>query len=235
MHVQEFIAGIEEEFPQDLAEDFDKGRIGLVVEGKPEFTTVCCALDATTAVIREAAAAGAGMLVVHHTPLWTPVTSITGQTAEVLRVLLASGMNLYVMHTNFDHAAGGVNDALADILSLHDRTHLSLGIVGTCTVGFHEISACLGCSLRIWGEPHTVHRLAVVGGSGFVPDLMREAEEASADAFLSSEMKHSVARSAPFLCIEATHYALEAPAMRRLADRKDWQYIDDPPLQFPVP
>jgi hypothetical protein len=43
-------------------------------------------------------------------------------------------------------------------------------------------------------------------------------------------MKHSVARTAPLPCIEATHYALEAPAMKRLATRMGWQYIDDPPL-----
>ena len=52
---------------------------------------------------------------------------------------------------------------------------------------------------------------------------------AGADAFLSAELKHSVARYSPLPCIEATHYALEAPAMRRLALRKNWQYIDDPP------
>ena len=43
-------------------------------------------------------------------------------------------------------------------------------------------------------------------------------------------MKHSVARAAPLPCIESTHYALEAPAMKRLAAQRSWQYIDDPPL-----
>jgi hypothetical protein len=31
------------------------------------------------------------------------------------------------------------------------------------------------------------------------------------------------------------HYALEAPAMRRLATRMGWQYIDHPPVQQIVP
>jgi len=48
-------------------------------------------------------------------------------------------------------------------------------------------------------------------------------------------MKHSVARTAPLPCIEATHYALEAPAMERLAGRMGWQYIEDPPLLNSVP
>ncbi len=65
------------------------------------------------------------MLVVHHTPLWTPVTALTGQIAALMRALLAADMNLYVMHTNFDHAPEGVNDALAELLSLKDiDTHV---------------------------------------------------------------------------------------------------------------
>jgi putative NIF3 family GTP cyclohydrolase 1 type 2 len=74
-----------------------------------------------------------------------------------------------------------------------------------------------------------IRRLAIVAGSGFDPLFIEEAKSLGADAFLSAEMKHSVARAAPLPCIEATHYALEAPAMRRLAARNGWQYIDDPP------
>ncbi len=59
---------------------------------------------------------------------------------------------------------------------------------------------------------------------------MAEAQQLGADAFLSAEMKHSVARAAPLPCIESTHYALEAPAMKRLAAQRGWQYINDPPL-----
>ena len=64
---------------------------------------------------------------------------------------------------------------------------------------------------------------------------MAEARQLGAEAFLSSEMKLSVARAAPLPCIESTHYALEAPAMRRLAAQQGWQYIDDPPLLVCVP
>ena len=70
----------------------------------------------------------------------------------------------------------------------------------------------------------------MVAGSGFDLPLMAEAQALGAEAFLSSEMKLSVARAAPLPCIESTHYALESPAMRRLAAQKGWQYIDDPPL-----
>ena len=235
MHVRTFVREMEELAPPELAEPFDAGKIGLVVEGRLETGAICCALDATPFVVREAIRAGAGMLVVHHTPLWTPVTTMTGRTASLMRIVLAAEMNLYVMHTNYDHAPEGVNDALSELLSLTDIIPMSLGCVGTCPIRLAEISRRLGGTLRVWGEIDAVRRLAIVAGSGFDPALMDEAVSLGAGVFLSAEMKHSVARAAPLPCIEATHYALEAPAMKRLASRKGWQYIDNPPVLHIVP
>jgi len=229
MHVRAFIEEMERLAPPALAEEFDFGRIGLVVEGRPDIGTVCCALDATASVVRRAVQAGADMLVVHHTPLWVPVTSLTGSTALLMRQLLAADMNLYVMHTNFDHAPDGVNDALAELLSLKNTAPLSLGLVGSCSIAVDELAQRLGGNIRVWGELTSLSRLAIVAGSGFDPVFLAEAKSAGADAFLSAELKHSVARTSPLPCIEATHYALEAPAMRRLAARNGWQYLDDPP------
>ncbi len=235
MHVRTFIEGMERLAPPELAEEFDAGKIGLVVEGMTEIANVFCALDATPFVVKQAVAGEADMLVVHHTPLWTPVTAMTGRTALLMRDLLSSGMNLYVMHTNFDRADGGVNDALAGLLSLGDCIPMSLGKVGSCTIPLREISRRLGGNLRVWGKIPEIRKLAIVAGSGFDLSLLEEAADLSADAFLSAEMKHSVARSAPLPCIEASHYALEAPAMRQLALRQGWDYIDDPPLFQTVP
>jgi dinuclear metal center YbgI/SA1388 family protein len=235
MHVQAFIEEMERLAPPDLAEDFDAEKIGLVVEGRPEISRVCCALDATPYVVKQAVIASADMLVVHHTPLWTPVTAITGRMAGLMRALLSADMNLYVMHTNFDRVQGGVNDALAELLSLKDIAPMSTGCIGSCTLSPAEISRRLGGNCRLWGEVKQIQRLAIVAGSGFDPAFLREARALGADTFLSAEMKHSVARSAPLPCIEATHYALEAPAMHRLSNRMGWLYIDDAPLLQIIP
>jgi putative NIF3 family GTP cyclohydrolase 1 type 2 len=64
---------------------------------------------------------------------------------------------------------------------------------------------------------------------------MAEAVALGAGAFLSAELKHSVYRSAPLPCIEATHYALEAPGMERLARLKGWTFIPDPPQLSIIP
>ena len=236
MHIRAFIEEMERLAPPMLAEEFDQGRIGRIIEGRDGINRVCCALDATPVVVERAVAASADMLVVHHTPLWTPVTQVTGRTARILRTLLAADMNLYVMHTNFDRADGGVNDALCRLLGLTEIVPMSAGKIGTFGAAPAEISRRIGGNVRVWGNiGKTVHRLAVVAGSGFDPLLLEEAQEQGADAFLSAEMKHAVARGAPIPCIEAIHYSLEAPAMRELSTRMGWEYIDDPPVITQLP
>ncbi len=56
MHVRAFIEEMERLAPPDLAEDFDTGKIGLIVEGRAEIERVCCALDATPFVVEQAIA-----------------------------------------------------------------------------------------------------------------------------------------------------------------------------------
>jgi putative NIF3 family GTP cyclohydrolase 1 type 2 len=149
MHIRAFIGEMERLAPPVLAEEFDQGRIGLIIEGRPDINRVCCALDATPVVVERAAAASADMLVVHHTPLWTPVTQVTGRTARILRTVLAAEMNLYVMHTNFDRAEGGVNDALCRLLGLTETVPMSAGKIGTFGAAPKEISRRIGGNVRI--------------------------------------------------------------------------------------
>jgi len=229
MERDDIIRELERLAPPELADAGDAGRIGLVIEGREEVETICTALDVTPRVVAQAVEAGAGMLVVHHTPLWEPVTSLTGPLTGLLAPLLANRVNVYVMHTNLDRAPRGINDALAGLLGLGNTEPMTMGLIGNCTLEPGELARRLGGPVRVWGRIRHLSRLAVVGGSGFHPDEIREAASRGADAFLSAEMKHHVALSAPIPCIEATHYALEAPGMRRVASETGWQFIDDPP------
>lgn len=230
MDISQFLALMEDIAPPCLAEEWDSGRIGLVIEGNRDIKRVSCALDATPAVLREAVGSGSDMLVVHHTPLWTPVTSVTGALASLLRPVLASGMHIYVVHSNFDHAPGGINDALAKLLRIENVRPLSLGVVGDCPLSTRELAAVLGCPIVTWGDVELPGTLAVAGGAAFSPDLISEAARLGARAFLSADLKHSVARESLLPLLEATHYALESPGMRELARRMGWTYIDDPPV-----
>lgn len=215
--------------PSDLAEEFDEGRIGLVVEGTADIKKIACALDATLPVVQRAVSMGADLLVVHHTPLWHPMTSVRGRYADLLRHVLAHDLNIYVMHTNFDRARGGINDALADLLNLEDRQDMSLGVVGTTRMDLAALAETLGSGLRVYGDVPESPRMAVVGGSGFDATLISEAMDLGAEVFLSAELKHSIIRESPLPLIESTHYALESPGMKALAGRMNWQYIEDAP------
>ncbi len=229
MHIDEFVTLMESVAPPELAEEYDDGRIGLIVKGSSEIEKVCCALDATPAVVGRAVEAGADALVVHHTPIWHPVTSIDAGLGRLLGPALSHHLNIYVLHSNFDRAEGGINDALADLLGLKKTTRMSLGVAGECTKSLAAMTAELGVGVRVWGPVRDPALLAVVGGSGFDPDLIEEAASLGADAFLSAELKHSVARNARMTLIEATHYTLEAPGMQQLGLRMGWEFIDDPP------
>jgi putative NIF3 family GTP cyclohydrolase 1 type 2 len=229
MEIDRFIELMETIAPPELADAYDQGRIGIVIEGTGGVNRVCCALDATPSVIGRAVRTGADTLVVHHTPLWDPATTVRGFRASLLRPILAAGMHVYVMHSNFDHAEGGVNDVLGSLLDLSGIERMSLGIVGECTLTLPAIASRLGGGLRVYGAIDAPCRLAVVGGSGFDPDLLDEAVSLGADAYLSAELKHSTRLAAPLPLIESTHYALEAPAMRVLAERMGWEFLEDPP------
>ena len=139
MDIGAFIEQMERIAPPEIAEDFDCGRIGLIVEGRQEIRTVCCALDATKRVVDAAVLAGADMLVVHHTHLWSPLTAVRAPMSHLLRTILAADMNLYVMHTNFDRAEGGVNDVLASKLGLFATERMTVGLVGDCSLDVTEI------------------------------------------------------------------------------------------------
>jgi dinuclear metal center YbgI/SA1388 family protein len=229
MHIDEFVTLMESVAPPELAEEYDEGRIGLIVKGRSDIENICCALDATPAVVGRAVEAGADALVVHHTPIWHPITRIDAGLGRLLGPVLSHQLNVYVLHSNFDRAEGGINDALADLLGLKNIKRMSLGVVGACTRSLAAMIGELGIGARVWGPVRDPALLAVVGGSGFDPDLIEEAVALGADAFLSAELKHSVARNARIPLIEATHYALEAPGMQQLGSRMGWEFIDDPP------
>lgn len=125
LHLRDVIAFLERRYPPATAEPWD--AVGLVV-GDPvaPVERVLFAIDPTEEVVAEAAAAGADLLVTHHPLLLKPVHSVAATTAKgrVVHSLIASGIALYVAHTNADIAAGGVNEALAATLDLADTRPL---------------------------------------------------------------------------------------------------------------
>ena len=105
--------------PKKIAEEWD--NVGLQI-GSPSqsVSTVYLSLDLNEAVLDEAAALGAEMLVIHHTPFFKPLKNLRTDLpgGKLIQKIVQQGINLYTAHTNLDATVGGVNDVLASKLGL---------------------------------------------------------------------------------------------------------------------
>ena len=212
--------------PLELAEEWDNPGL-LAGRSDAEVNTVLCALDLTPAVIDEALDHGAQLIVTHHPILFRGRKNLREDDAEgrMLCQLVRGNLALIAMHTNYDNAAPGVNDALAAALGMRAVEALENGMrVGmidkTTLAGFaRRVETILGGPARRYGDPdHPVRRVAVLGGAG--EDFAGQAIAAGADCYVTGEMAYHKALDAADngLCVlEAGHAATERPGILALA------------------
>jgi dinuclear metal center YbgI/SA1388 family protein len=236
MKLNEIIPILNTVAPPELAEDFDSGRIGLVLDRAADIQKIAVALDPTDYVLKEAARLGANLLITHHTLIFDPINLISKRLSDTLKIAIDNDISIYTMHTNYDKAQGGVNDVLADILGLNNIEPLALGRVGEIepcsTLEFASfISKKLNTHVQYVGDGE-IKKVMVIGGSGFRKEYIDMAFEYGANALVSGELRHDALRYAGKLCLfDATHYATEAPAMKRLCERLPVEsvFIEDNP------
>ena len=113
----EVIALLERIAPLDLSEDWD--NTGLLLEPlgaaeRPIERPFLC-IDLDEAVLDEAIARGADLLIAYHPPLFRGLKRLRARSPEERLLLraLAAGLAVYSPHTALDAAEGGVNDWLA--------------------------------------------------------------------------------------------------------------------------
>ena len=235
----EVIAVLERAYPSGSAQSWD--RVGLVT-GDPDqpVRRIHLALDPTLAVIEEARAAGADLLVTHHPLLLRGVHSVAVTSAKGASVtnLVVGDIALFVAHTNADVAADGVCVALAEACGVGDLEPLvlledrPLGRVGELpapmTLGeFARVVAtarpAAPVGVRVAGpEGAAVRRVAVLGGSG--DDLFEAVRGSGADVYVTADLRHHPAleareesRGGPPYLIDAGHWASEAVWLPRAA------------------
>ncbi len=218
--VDDVIRVLEIAYPPALAQEWDTG-IGLTC-GNPadEVSRVLLAVDIDAAVVRQAVATGAQLIVTHHPLLFRPVQSVAANTAKgsMIHRMVSSGIAHYAAHTNADKAVGGVNDALAATLGLigvrplvPDPTgllppgHAQSGRTGTGRIGLLPTPLTLAefvdlvaeslpetvSGVRAAGDPlRLVTTVALCGGAG--DSELSSATAAAADVYLTSDLRHHV-------------------------------------------
>jgi dinuclear metal center YbgI/SA1388 family protein len=199
---------LERRYPPATAEQWD--AVGLVV-GDPadEVRRVLFAVDPVAAVVDEAVAWGADLLITHHPLLLRGVHSVAASTYKgaLVHRMIRGGVALYAAHTNADAAVGGVADALAAAIGLAGTTPLvaaseggetGIGRVGTLRTPTTlrdfatQVSAAVPATeqgVRFAGDPDgLVERVAVVGGSG--DSLFDAVRAAKVDAYVTADLRH---------------------------------------------
>jgi dinuclear metal center YbgI/SA1388 family protein len=105
-------------------------NVGLLLEPgkKIKLDRVLLTIDLTEAVMDEAVAMEAGLIIAYHPPLFVPIKRLTQSDAKSRIVLNAAqaGLPIYSPHTALDNVEGGVNDWLADGLGSGTREVLQL-------------------------------------------------------------------------------------------------------------
>lgn len=222
---------LNEAAPLSEAESYD--NVGLIVGSESTSVTgVCCCLDITQGVIKEAADKGANLIVSHHPVIFGGLKRIPDW--EPTSVLIRKGIAAIAMHTNFDKADGGVNDTLCELLELdsagcgewHD---FDGGFGKYCdialefspkTLAEHVKEKLMLGGVRYSRKSPSIRRIAVCCGSGINGDTLKAAHELGCNAIISGDIKHNYwieADSRGIALIDAGHYGTESHAAHKLA------------------
>lgn len=224
---------------------------GLQVEGRQEIRRVMSGVTACQALLDEAVAWQADMVLVHHGYFWKnePV-SVVGMKQRRIATLLQHDINLVAWHLPLDaHAGLGNNVLLAERMDWQIEGVLD-GEMGQGLL-YHGDAGGLSQQvlaerlearlarppLMIAGHDNPISRIAWCTGGA--QDMIIQAAEAGMDAFVSGEISERtthLAREMGITYYAAGHHATERDGIRALgawlAERHDIEHrfveIDNP-------
>ena len=231
----------------DQIPDWDGAVNGLQVANRGTVTRMAAAVDACTATVRLAIAAGADLLVVHHGLFWSPAQPWTGRRYELIRLLVENNLAIYSAHLPLDvHPQLGNNALLAGALGLKKLRPFFflreqfLGVQSATRLSRAELGQRLARAVGhppivLPGGPAECRRIGVVtGGAG--AELKLAARE-GVDTFITGEGPHWTFPLAEELGVNVLyggHYATETFGVKALAAhlarrfRLPWQFLDHP-------
>ncbi len=202
---------------------------GMQVEGAHDVRSVLCGVTASLALVREAARRGAQAILVHHGWFWLGEDArVVGTKRARLAALLERGIGLYAYHLPLDvHPELGNNVRLARRLGWPDGEALGRdGLLRVAELDRALAADALGARLAaaLGREPLLVGELSrpvrrVAWCTGAAQDLLQQAIDAGADAFVSGEISERtthLAREAGVVYAAAGHHATERYGVQAL-------------------
>ena len=118
--VKDISATVNTIVPLKLAQNWD--NVGLLV-GDPNqnVKNILLTIDITAEVVAEAKKLKTDLILSYHPIIWDGLKTVTSDgDGRIVYELVRSGISVFSIHTALDTVSGGVNDALADIMSLQD-------------------------------------------------------------------------------------------------------------------
>ena len=224
MKAKDIIKVIEDFAPLSIQEGWDNS--GLCV-GSPEdeVTSVLLALDCTPALVDEAVASGADMIVTHHPLIFSGLKKIStdDMVGEAVVKAIKAGICIYAAHTNADKVLEGVSGAMAARLGLTNVTVLDqdgectgLGAVGdfpepiTAEQAIALVKEKFSLKSMKTSRPieGMISRVAMCGGSG--GSLIAAARKAGAQLYISGDISyHNFFTPKGFMLMDVGHYESE--------------------------
>jgi dinuclear metal center YbgI/SA1388 family protein len=206
----------------------------LIGDSSAEVKRVLICLDATNAVIDEAVAKGADLIIAHHPLMFFGVKKLMKADPEYK--LIASGINFIAAHTNLDIAVGGVTDLMLVRLGFPASNQV-IGSLKPGDTEFGKITdldsplaaaelaakckSAFGCTVvRCVDSGRAIRRVGVCSGAG--NDLVELALEKGCDAYICGDLRNDrlvFAANFGLTLIDAGHFHTEDIFCEDLAAR----------------
>lgn len=128
MKLKEIKSFLEGMAPLAVQESWDNSGLQIGCSDKDIHKVMVC-LDLTEAVLDEAEAIGADLVISHHPLIFKGLKSISGSTYQerCVRKAILSDIAVYSAHTSLDNILGGVNHKIASLLGLISLRWLDSG------------------------------------------------------------------------------------------------------------
>lgn len=234
MKLADLLAALERLAPLRYAEPWD--NVGLLA-GDPaaEIGRALLTIDLTHAVLDEALAQGAGLVIAYHPFIFEGQKRVRHGT--ILQRVIRADVAVWSPHTALDVAPGGTNDVLADAAGLGERAPLKItsvaegvgiGRIGTLPAPrprgeiVDRVKRELGLTSMLVAGPRegSASRIAMCAGAG--RSLLDEVIAQKVDIYLTGELPHHDALKAAAAGVTvacALHSNSERATLPRLAAR----------------